>query len=232
MHDTGRDGEKMNCGDTPVPVSGFVAYTCRSGRGGLMSRTTYPLYDPASERDACGVGFIADRSLQASHRMLRYAVRCLVNLDHRGAVSADGTGDGAGLLTQVPHRLLARELENRGIAAPSPGWLGVVFAFLPAANPQPARSLVDAALEHEGLSSLLWRTVPIDPAVLGTAARESMPRIEQVLVDAGPEVSDVEDLERRLFLARKAAERTARAAAIEGFSIPSSSARKIGRAHV
>ena len=136
-----------------------------------ISTTTYPLYDPSSERDACGVGFIADRALQASHRMLRYAVRCLVNLDHRGAVSADGTGDGAGLLTQVPYRLLARELETRGIPAPSPGWLGVVFAFLPADDPAPARSLLDGALEHEGLRVLHWRTVPIDPAVLGKAAQ-------------------------------------------------------------
>ena len=192
-----------------------------------MSSTTYPLYDPASERDACGVGFIADRSLRASHRMLRYAVRCLVNLDHRGAVSVDGTGDGAGLLTQVPYRLLARELETRGIVPPSPGWLGVVFVFLPADDPGPARSLVDAALTHEGLKVLHWRTVPVDPAVLGDAARESMPRIEQVLVDAGPGVSDVDDLERRLFLARKGAERTARAGALRGFSIPSSSARTV-----
>ncbi len=189
--------------------------------------TTHPLYDPASQRDACGVGFIADRGLRASHRMLRYAVRCLVNLDHRGAISADGTGDGAGLLTQVPYRLLARELETRGIAAPSPGWLGVVFAFLPADDPEPARSLLNAALEYEGVRVLHWRTVPIDPAVLGAAARGSMPRIEQVLVDAGPDVSDVDDLERRLFLARKAAQRTARAAGITGFSIPSSSARTI-----
>ncbi|MDH3606854.1 MAG: glutamate synthase large subunit [Acidimicrobiia bacterium] len=189
--------------------------------------TTYPLYDPASERDACGVGFIADRSRTASHRLLRYAVRCLVNLDHRGAVAADGTGDGAGLLTQVPHRLLARELETRGISAPSPGWLGVLFAFLPADDPGPARSVVDAAITHEGLRILHWRTVPVDPAVLGADARQSMPRIEQVLIDAGPDVSDVDDLERRLFLARKAAERTARAAGLTGFSIPSSSARTI-----
>ncbi|MBT8217881.1 MAG: glutamate synthase large subunit [Acidimicrobiia bacterium] len=192
-----------------------------------MSSTTYPLYDPASERDACGVGFIADRSLRASHRMLRYAVRCLVNLDHRGAISVDGTGDGAGLLTQVPYRLLARELEVRDIVPPSPGWLGVVVVFLPADDPGPARSLVDAALAHEGLKVLHWRTVPVDPAVLGDAARASMPRIEQVLIDAGPDVSDVDDLERRLFLARKAAERTARAGALEGFSIPSSSARTV-----
>jgi glutamate synthase domain-containing protein 2/glutamate synthase domain-containing protein 1/glutamate synthase domain-containing protein 3 len=159
--------------------------------------------------------------------MLRYAVRCLVNLDHRGAISVDGTGDGAGLLTQIPHRLLTRELELRGIAAPSPGWLGVVVVFLPADDPGPARELVNAALDHEGLKILHWRTVPIDPAVLGTAARQSMPRIEQALVDAGPEVSDVDDLERRLFLARKAAQRTARAAGIDGFSVPSSSARTV-----
>jgi glutamate synthase domain-containing protein 2/glutamate synthase domain-containing protein 1/glutamate synthase domain-containing protein 3 len=158
--------------------------------------------------------------------MLRFAVRCLVNLDHRGAISADGTGDGAGLLTQVPHRMLARELETRGIAAPAPGWLGVGFVFLPPIDPGVARKAIEEAVKAEGLRVLAWRVVPTDPAVLGDAARESMPRIEQALIDAGSDVADVEDLERRLFLARKAAERVGRAQS-ERFSIPSMSARTV-----
>ena len=159
--------------------------------------------------------------------MLRYGVRCLVNLDHRGAISADGTGDGSGLLTQIPHRMLARDLEIRGIAAPPAGWLGVVVGFLPAIDPEPAKRLVADAIAAEGLRLLHWRVVPVDPAVLGGAARDTMPRIEQALVEAGPEVSDVDDLERRLFLARKAAEAAAHRAGIGGFSIPSASARTI-----
>ena len=191
-----------------------------------MSQPSYPLHQPDLEHDACGVGFIADRSLEPSHRMLRFAVRCLINLDHRGAISADGTGDGAGLLTQVPHRLLSRELETRGITAPPPGWLGVGFVFLPIENRGVARKAIEDAVEAEGLQVLAWRVVPIDPAVLGAGARASMPRIEQVLLQAGTEVADVEDLERRLFLARKTAERVGRAQS-EGFSIPSMSARTV-----
>ena len=81
--------------------------------------------------------------------MLRIAVRCLINLDHRGAISADGTGDGAGLLTQVPHRLLARDLESGGFTPPAPGWLGVGFVFLPTDNPGNARAVVEEAVAAE-----------------------------------------------------------------------------------
>ncbi len=189
--------------------------------------TPYPLHDPRYDQDACGVGFIADRGRRPSHRMLRYAVRCLVNLDHRGAISADGTGDGSGLLTQIPHRMLARDLEIRGVTAPPQGWLGVITTFLPAGDPEPARRAVADAVTAEGLRMLHWRIVPVDQAVLGDAARQTMPQIEQALVDAGPDVSDVDDLERRLFLARKCAEAAARGAGLGGFSIPSASARTI-----
>ena len=91
----------------------------------------YPLYDTADGRDACGVGFIADRRVVASNRLLRLAIECLHNLDHRGALSADGTGDGAGIMTRLPYRILQRELRASGVDVPSRMALGLVMVFLP-----------------------------------------------------------------------------------------------------
>jgi glutamate synthase domain-containing protein 2/glutamate synthase domain-containing protein 1/glutamate synthase domain-containing protein 3 len=185
------------------------------------------LYDPSTHHDACGVGFIVDRRLRSTHRMLRTAVQCLANLDHRGAISADGTGDGAGLLTEIPHALLARDLANHDIEAPAPGWLGVATVFLPGERVDEAKESLERAMRAEGLSVLLWRLVPTDPAVLGEAARATMPRIFQALIGASQDVADVDDLERRLFLGRKGAERSAAEAGLVGFAVPSSSARTV-----
>ncbi|REK16503.1 MAG: hypothetical protein DWQ40_09715, partial [Actinobacteria bacterium] len=88
------------------------------------------MIDPGFEHDACGVGFIAALDRVPTYRMTRLAVECLQSLDHRGAKAADGTGDGAGLLTQIPHRLIQRELADHGLQI-SPDRLGVVMCFLP-----------------------------------------------------------------------------------------------------
>ena len=184
----------------------------------------YPLYDPAHEHDACGVGFIAARDRRASFRLTRLAVECLVRLDHRGAKAADGTGDGAGLLTQIPHRLLSRELEAWGLPHPGQGRLGVVMAFLPADRLAEAVQMVEGGLAAEGLTLLGWRSVPIDPGVLSKRAADSLPVIRQALV-AAPEGADPDQVERLLFLARKRMEREA--SHLEGFSIPSASCRTV-----
>ena len=166
---------------------------------------TAPFFDPGPDRDACGVGFIAARDLAPSYRMTRLAVECLVNLDHRGARAADGTGDGAGLLTQVPHRLINRELATHGIDL-SPGRLGVVMCFLSPTEASASRLMVTEAIEAEGMHLLFWRSVPTNPAVLGDHARLVLPLIEQAIV-----TGDVEgaDFERSLYLARKRIERAA-----------------------
>jgi glutamate synthase domain-containing protein 2/glutamate synthase domain-containing protein 1/glutamate synthase domain-containing protein 3 len=179
-----------------------------------------PLYDPRYEHDACGVGFIAARDLTPSFHLTRLAVECLQRLDHRGAKAADGTGDGAGLLTQVPVRLLERELRAAGVE-PS-GAIGVVITFLPRQDPGAAREIVSAALAREGLPVLLWRRVPIDPGVLSKRALESLPVIEQAVVCS---TLLPEEFERILFLARKRAETLG--ADLEGFSIPSASCRTV-----
>ena len=166
-----------------------------------------PLYDPSDIRDACGVGFIADRNGRTSHRLLRTAVECLHNLDHRGARSADGTGDGAGMMVRVPYRMLARELEARELAVPPPGALGVLMVFLPPGSEHVARNHVNVALEDEQLDFLTWRRVPVGPTALSENARASMPTIEQALIAGRPDETE-DELERRLFLARRRIERT------------------------
>ncbi len=180
---------------------------------------TAPFFDPGPDRDACGVGFIAARDLAPSYRMTRLAVDCLVNLDHRGARAADGTGDGAGLLTQIPQRLINRELATHGLEL-APGRLGVVMCFLTPTEAAASRSVVTEAIEAEGMRVLFWRSVPTDPSVLGDHARLVLPLIEQAIVTGGVEDAD---FERSLYLARKRIER----ASVPGLSIPSASSRTV-----
>jgi|FLYL01.1.fsa_nt_gi glutamate synthase domain-containing protein 2/glutamate synthase domain-containing protein 1/glutamate synthase domain-containing protein 3 len=184
----------------------------------------FGLYDPSFEHDACGVGFIAARDRRPSFRITKLAVECLTRLDHRGAKAADGTGDGAGLLTQIPYRLINRDLRARGVEPPPPDRLGLVTVFLPRHDPQEGRRIVEEALRAEGISLLYWRRVPIDPSVLSRRALESLPLILQGVVE-GDQDLDAEGFERLLFLARKRMERDARG--MEGFSIPSASGRTV-----
>ncbi|MFQ5523216.1 MAG: glutamate synthase large subunit [Acidimicrobiia bacterium] len=171
------------------------------------------------ERDACGVGFIASRDRAPSYRLTRLAVECLRNLDHRGARAADGTGDGAGLLTQIPRQIAERELRAHGLSV-DPERLGIVMCFLPPMEAGPVRAIIGEALEAEGLQLLFWRAVPIDPSVLGEHARGVLPLIEQAFV-LGETTG--EELERALYLARKRVER----AEVPGLSIPSASSRTV-----
>ncbi len=183
-----------------------------------------PLYDPAHHHDACGVGFIADRQGQVSHRLLRRAVTCLHGLDHRGAKSADGTGDGAGLMTRIPRRLLEHHLHANRITAPAR--IGVVMTFLPADTAEECREVLERSVAAEGLRVVGWRQVPIGPTVLSEAARNNMPLIEQAIVDAsGSKGFSDEEAERRIFLARKATE----LALVDtpAFSMPSASCRTV-----
>ena len=178
-----------------------------------------PYIDPKVEHDACGVGFVAALDRHPSYRLTRLAVECLKRLDHRGARAADGTGDGAGLLMQVPRKLLLRELPGHRDDIVE-GRLGVVMCFLPPLEAARSRSLITESLEGEGLRVVRWRVVPVDPDVLGQHARDVLPLIEQALV-----VGDVagDELERSLYLARKRIEREAN----PGLSIPSASARTV-----
>src|SRR5512143_2477838 len=130
------------------------------------------------ERANCGTGFIADLSGRPSNWLLRDALATVNRLAHRGATAADGkSGDGAGVLTQIPHALIARELERHGLAVPDPGDLAVGMLFLPVDTSarELAKKIVTSALAMRGLSALAWREVPVDLDALGDHARRIRP---------------------------------------------------------
>src|SRR4029079_17482733 len=129
------------------------------------------LYDPALAKDSCGVGFIADIKGRKSHQIVKDALTILLNLEHRGAVGADPrAGDGAGILTQIPHALVARKTKALGITLPKPGEYGIGALFMP--RDPDRRELVRKTFEEiagrEGLSILGWRAdMPVDNSTLG-----------------------------------------------------------------
>ncbi|MGA8039368.1 MAG: glutamate synthase large subunit [Acidimicrobiia bacterium] len=181
--------------------------------------TTASFFDPGIGRDACGVGFIAALDRNPTYRMTRLAVECLQRLDHRGAKAADGTGDGAGILTGLPRRLIDRELSAHGLDIPE-GRLGLIMCFFPPTEAVAARSAIAEAVESERMKVLFWRSVPIDPSVLGDHARRVLPVIEQAIVTGD---LDGAEFERSLYLARKRVERNA----MTGVSISSASHRTV-----
>jgi glutamate synthase (ferredoxin) len=180
------------------------------------------------ERDACGVGFIAALEGGPRRQVLDHALAALRNLAHRGAVSADGrTGDGAGVLTQIPHALFRRELAARGVTLGADHDLGVGSFFV--ANDAPADEIyaaIDDEIGASALTPLAWRDPPIDDGALGEQARARRPIMRQVLV-ARPAGLDPLGYERLLYLTRKRIERRLRASGLGRAYVPSFSSRTI-----
>ncbi len=168
------------------------------------------LYDPENEKDACGVGFVAQIKGVASHQIVKDANRILHNMDHRGARGSEtNTGDGAGMLTAVPDKLLRRAAkEELGVDLPEAGKYGVGNIFLPTDESERAycKAAFLKAIETQGQKFLGWRSVPTDPdgANLGPTAVESMPHIEQLFVGAADGL-DQDAFERQLYAIRKSA---------------------------
>ena len=167
------------------------------------------LYDPAFEHDACGLGFVATTRREATHSIVRQALEILENLTHRGAAGCDPcTGDGAGILLQIPHALYAAEMGAKGITLPAPGDYAVATCFF-AREPARRRQLeaiLEAAVVHHGQKVLGWRDVPTDPRAVGPMARGSQPAIRQLFIER---TCAVEAFERTLYTIRKRAGRTA-----------------------
>jgi len=167
------------------------------------------LYSPATEHDSCGVGMVANIKGVKSHQIIDESLEVLVNLGHRGACGCDPeTGDGAGILIQMPHQFFQRVCPALSIELPQPGEYGAGVVFLP---PQPAarikcEQLIKKVIQDEGLALLGWRDVPVDADKLGRDSRNVMPSIKQVFVGQGSSVQDQSQLERRLYLARKVIE--------------------------
>lgn len=188
------------------------------------------LYHPRFEHDACGIGFVARLNGEASHTILNQALTAVGHMAHRGGVAADGkSGDGAGVLTQIPRAFFARELALRGIRYPVED-LAVGMLFLPQdeGRRNTARGLVEQVLAHYGMALLAWRPVPVNLDALGESARETCPVIEQALIARPPHNHTTPNAyERALYLARRTIEAEARAHDLQGFSIPSLSSRTL-----
>lgn len=175
------------------------------------------LYDPRNEHDACGVGFVATLTGEPSHTLVDQALTVLRNLEHRGATGSEpDSGDGAGILTQVPDAFLR---ETAGFELPEAGAYAVGIAFLSEAGTDEAAARIDALAAEEGLTVLGWREVPVAPALLGATARATMPAFRQLFVAA--ENATGIALDRLAFVLRKRAEREA------GVYFPSLSSRTL-----
>ncbi|MFC9432012.1 glutamate synthase large subunit [Streptomyces sp. NPDC056987] len=175
------------------------------------------MYDPRNEHDACGVGFVATLTGVASHELVEQALTVLRNLEHRGATGSEpDSGDGAGILLQVPDAFL-REVAD--FELPEAGSYAVGIGFLPADDATDAVSRIGTIAAEEGLTVLGWREVPVAPELLGASARATMPAFRQLFVADG--TSSGIALDRKAFVLRKRAEREA------GVYFPSLSARTV-----
>ncbi|HTM08067.1 MAG TPA: glutamate synthase central domain-containing protein, partial [Verrucomicrobiae bacterium] len=191
------------------------------------------LYDPRREHDACGVGFVVNIKGERSHQIVQQAITVLENLDHRGACGCEeNTGDGAGILLQVPHAFFQDACNGLGFKLPDPGEYGVGMIFLPDARAvrQRCEKTLEKIIAEEGQKVLGWRKVPTDNMYLGDTAKASEPFIRQVFIGRGKEIEDDLAFERKLYVIRRRAEnalRYGKDAVGEYFYVPSMSAKTI-----
>ena len=178
-----------------------------------MRKNDYPprqgLYDPYFEHDACGVGFLVDLKGQRSHDIVEKGVEVLLNLRHRGACGCEeNTGDGAGILLQIPHRFLVRQCEKLKIDLPAAGEYGVGMVFLPTDPDEcdQCEKLFDRIVREEGHHLLGWRQVPTDDSPLGLTAKRAEPVIRQIFIGRGSQIADGPAFERSLYVIRKRVE--------------------------
>ena len=165
------------------------------------------LYDKSLEKDNCGFGLIAHIEGEPSHKVVRTAIHALARMQHRGAILADGkTGDGCGLLLQKPDRFFRIVAEERGWRLAKNYAVGMIFLNKDPELAAASRRIVEEELQQETLSIVGWRDVPTNEGVLGEIALSSLPRIEQIFVNA-PAGWRPRDMERRLFIARRRIEK-------------------------
>ena len=200
------------------------------------TRTPKPqgLYHPRNEHDACGMGLVANIRGEKSHEIIRKGLEVLINLTHRGAAGCDPeTGDGAGILIQIPHVFFARECGELGMRLPEPGGYGVAMCFLPVDKHDrlQCEGVIERIAQEEGLTLLGWRDTPVNGMVIGREARASQPYIEQLFLGKPEGLKlDEEGFERLLYRVRRRTENEMEASEIEGkefFYIPSLSCRTI-----
>ncbi|PPA69271.1 glutamate synthase large subunit [Jeotgalibacillus proteolyticus] len=187
-----------------------------------MIKKGYPvpqgLYDPEQEHEACGIGMIANINGEKSHSIVQNAINILCNLEHRGGQSADtSTGDGAGILTQIPHRFFQKQCEKENIYLPREGEYGVGMVFLPKDHDirKQSKEIFEQIIAEEGQKFLGWRPVPINDSFVGKVATKTKPTIRQVFIECGEGIKDQMDFERKLYVIRKRVEKEL--ASLEGY---------------
>ena len=157
------------------------------------------------EKDSCGVGFIASRGLPPTHGMTLKILECLSNLDHRGAKFADGTGDGAGVLTEIPYELINAELKERGITLDKEEKIGLISCFFDPKEVNESKEIIQNKFEGFNINLLYWRKVPTDKEILGTLAKQSKPAIFQAVISS--KEKNEKTFEKTLYLFRKSLEK-------------------------
>lgn len=191
------------------------------------------LYSPQYERDACGIGFVVNIKGEKSNQIVKMALESLVCLDHRGARGAeDNTGDGAGILIQIPHKFLVNACEGVDVHLPEPGQYGVGMVFLTDDGNREKRNKIRSQFEdmvrEEGQEVLGWRKVPTDNFYLGPTSRASEPIVWQIFIKRSAELEDELAFERKLYVIRKRITNLIRAAGIDpNFYVPSLSSRTL-----
>src|SRR5262245_48554166 len=154
------------------------------------------LYDPQFEHDACGVGFVVDIAGRKSNDIVRKSLQVLVNLQHRGAKGCEAnTGDGAGILLQIPHEFLKAECKKLGFELPSAGNYGVAMVCLPrdSYSQRWCEEIIEAAVARAGQTLLGWRDVPTDNSPIGESAKAVEPVFKQVFVGRNPYLKTLDD---------------------------------------
>ncbi|CAM2977643.1 glutamate synthase large subunit [Paenibacillus sediminis] len=193
------------------------------------------LYDPQFEKDACGMGFVAHIKGKPSHEIVSNALTMLANMEHRGGQGSEpNSGDGAGIMIQIPHRFFAAEANKLGFNLPDPGGYGVGMIFLSHDVNVRERheQMLKDIIEEEGQQFLGFRTVPTYDEMLGKSAKAAKPYVRQVFIGRSSELADQDDLafERKLYVIRRRAELAIRYSGIEhgdSFYIASLSCRKV-----
>ncbi|MFH1367552.1 MAG: glutamate synthase large subunit [Elusimicrobiota bacterium] len=176
------------------------------------------LYDPRYEHDSCGVGFVCDIKGRRSNDIVLQGLEVLRRLSHRGATGSDPkTGDGAGILIQIPHEFLSKAVQPAGFNLPGPGEYAAGLVFLPkdpAGREFCKKTFTDTAKQNK-LELLGWRNVPVDSSVIGKTARDTEPAMEQVFIQRPQKIKDQADFERKLYVLRKQAETAVRSSGNE-----------------
>ncbi|MBI5124407.1 MAG: glutamate synthase subunit alpha, partial [Candidatus Omnitrophica bacterium] len=171
------------------------------------------LYDPAFEHDSCGVGFVCDIKGRPSHEIVAQGLQVLRHLSHRGATGADPkTGDGAGILIQIPHEFFVKVACKIKINLPNQGEYGTGLVFLPTDTKDKTfcKNMFSEIVKKEGQELLGWRSVPVDNSDIGVTAKKTEPVIEQVFIKKDVKIKDDLSFERKLYVVRKKMEEKVR----------------------